>query len=111
MIQYRRNPARRRVNDRYNELFALCARAYGAGMCVGVGPDLEAAERLEELLDSLPSPEELADLEVVGWPPTWRRDFVNAILHARAMVGDEFGESDDPVRDAIDPDATPRSRH
>ncbi len=111
MIQYRRNPARRRVNDRYSELFALCARAYGAGMCAGVGPDPEAARQLEELLDAPLSDHELADLEVVGWLPTWRRDFVNAILHAREMVGDEFGESDGRDRDATDPDAGPRTLH
>ena len=99
------------MNDRYNELLSLGARAYGAGTCAAVGPDPEAARRLEELLDAPPSDQELADLEVVGWLPTWRRDFVNAILRAREMVGDEFGQSDGPVRDATDPDAGPRALH
>ena len=111
MAHDRPHSARAHMDELYSALFALCARAYGAGMCSGVGPDPEAAERLEELLDSLPSPEELVDLEVVGWPPTWRRDVVNVILRAREMVGDEFGESDGRDRDATDPDATPRSRH
>ena len=108
-MNHGRSSARRRMDERYRELFALCARAYGSSMCGGVRPDPEAARQLEELLDADPSPEELADLEAVGWPPTWRRDFVNAILRAREMVGDEFGQSDGPVRDATDPVAGPRT--
>ncbi len=109
MANGRQQSARARMNACYRELLALGARAYGAGMCAGVGPDPEAARQLEELLDAPPSDQELADLEVVAWPPTWRRDFVNAILRAREVVGDEFGESDGPARDATDP--APRTLH
>ena len=49
---------------------------------------------LEELLNAPLSPQEDADLEVVGWLPTWRRDYLNMILEAREIVGDEFGVSD-----------------
>ena len=82
------------MDELYNKLLALCARAYGAGMYADVGPDPEAARQLEKLLDATLSDQELADLDVVGWLPTWRRDFVDFILHAREMVGDEFGERD-----------------
>ncbi len=111
MARNRRHSPRARMDELYNELLSLGARAYGAGMYTDVGPDPEAARQLEQLLDAPPSDQELADLEVVGWLATWRRDFVSAILHAREMVGDEFGESDDPVRDATDPDARPRTLH
>ncbi len=101
--------AHARMDERYRELLDLGARAYGTGMYAGDGPDPEAARRLEELMDAPPSDQEVADLEVVGWPPTWRRDFVDFILRAREVVGDEFGESDG--RDATDPDARPRTLH
>ncbi len=109
MAHDRPHSACARMDELYNELLSLGARAYGAGMYAGVGPDPEAAERLEKLLDAPPSDQELADLEVVGWLPTWRRDFVSAILHAREMVGDEFEMSDGRDRDATD--AGPRTLH
>ena len=111
MARNRRHSPRARMNELYNELLDLCREAYGTSMCGGVRPDPEAARRLEELFDAPLSDQELADLEVVAWLSAWRRDFVNAILRARELVGDEFGQSDGRDRDATDPDAGPRTVH
>ncbi len=97
------------MDERYRQLLALCAKAYGVG--ARFGPDAEAARQLEELLDTSLSEQELADLQVVGWPSSWRRDFRNSILLAREMAGDDIEVSEGSGLSPVNTNATPRTLH
>lgn len=94
MAHDRHRSARARMDERYGQLFTLCAKAYGVGAYAGFGPDAEAARQLEELLDTSPSEQELADLQVVGWLPGWRRGFRDSMLLSRKMASDDFEVSE-----------------
>ena len=111
MAHDRHHSARARMDERYRQLLALCAKAYGVGAYAGFGPDAEAARQLEELLDTSPSEQELADLQVVGWSPSWRRDFRNSILLAREMAGDDIEVSEGSGLTPVNTNVTPRTLH
>ncbi len=79
--------AKKRMDARFERLQMMCARTYNVGE---YDPLSEAAVALEELLAAALSGQELADLEVLDWPPDWRRRHVDVMLLARAIANDGF---------------------
>ncbi len=80
-------PAKKRMDARFQRLQRMCALAHNVGE---YDPLSGAAIALEELLDAVPSEQELVDLVILGSSLDWRREYVDFILLARAVANDGF---------------------
>ena len=102
--------AKTRIDERHRHVLRLVAKAHGIGDFAGSDPDPEAEAQLEALLEAHPSDEEMADLEVVGWKPNWRK---NVVGFACMMLdlSDDFEVSAGPGMAPVDPSAEPQTRH
>ena len=102
--------AMKRMDERHRRVLWLVGKAHGIGDFAGVDPDPEAEAQLKALLDAPLSGEEMADLEVVGWKPNWRK---NVVGFACMMLdlSDDFEVSAGPGMAPVDPSAKPQTRH